>query len=273
MHQYMKKLKIKAVIEFIDRYVTCEKSEAIGDLVELQVHSQSRTCKKNNKPVCRFGYPISPMEETVILQPLYVDVNEDEKLHKNNWEKLAKFFTNLQPKHCEIDFDAFLHTLQISKEDNIKAVKISISSPQVFLKRTPAETRVNSYNNLLLKCWRANMDIQYVLDAYYCAMYIVSYIAKSQRGMSNLLFHAAKEAREGNSDIRDQVKFIGNKFLNNVEVSAQEAVFTLLQMPLHRASRDAIFVNTSSPEKRTVMLKDFNIIENLPDDCKSLKEC
>jgi len=114
------------------------------------------------------------------------------------------------------------------------------------------------------------MDIQYVLDAYSCAVYIVSYIAKSQRGMSNLLFHAAKEAREGNSDIRDQVKFIGNKFLNNVEVSAQEAVFTLLQMPLHKASRDVIFVNTSSPEKRTVMLKDFNIIENLPDDCKDV---
>jgi hypothetical protein len=44
--------------------------------------------------------------------------------------------------------------------------------------------------------------------------------------------------------------FIGNKFLNNVEVSAQEAVFTLLQIPLHKASRDVIFVNTSSPEKK-----------------------
>lgn len=85
----------KAVIEFIVRYVACEKSEAIGDLVELHVHSHSRTCKKNNKPVCRFGYPIPPMEETVILQPLYVDVNEDEKLHKNNWGKIAKFLTNL----------------------------------------------------------------------------------------------------------------------------------------------------------------------------------
>ena len=79
-----------------------------------------------------------------------------------------------------------------------------------------------------------------------------------------------KKPWKGHSDIRDQVKFIGNKFLNNVEVSAQEAVFTLLQMPLHRASRDAIFVNTSSPEKRTVMLKDFNIIENIPDDCKDV---
>lgn len=110
------------------------------------------------------------------------------------------------------------------------------------------------------------MDIQCALYAYSCAMYIVSYIAKRQRGMSNHLFHATKEAREGNSDIRDQVKFIGNKFLNNVEVSAQEAAFTLLQMPLHKSSRDVIFVNTSSPEKRTGMLKDFNILENLPDD-------
>lgn len=92
------------------------------------------------------------------------------------------------------------------------------------------------------------MDIQYALYAYSCVMYIVSYIAKRQRGMSNHIFHATKEAREGISDIRDQVKFIGNKFLNNVEVSAQEAVFTLLQMPLHKSSRDVIFVNTSSPE-------------------------
>jgi glutaredoxin len=62
-------------------------------------------------------------------------------------------------KHCEVDFDAFLHTLQISKEDYIKAVRISISSPQVFLKRTPAETRVNSYNNLLSageQTWTSN---------------------------------------------------------------------------------------------------------------------
>ena len=155
-----KEIEDKALIEFIDRYVTCENSEAIGDLVELQVHSHSRTYKKNKKPVCRFGYPIPPMEEKVISQALYVDVNEDEKLHKTNWEKIAKLLTNLQPKHCELDFEACLHTLQISKEDYIKVVRTSISSPQVFLKRTPAETRVNSYNNLLLQCWRSNMDTQ-----------------------------------------------------------------------------------------------------------------
>ena len=52
-------------------------------------------------------------------------------------------------------------------------------------------------------------------------MYIVSYISKSQRGMSNLLYVATKEARNGNLDIKKQVRHIGNVFSNSVEVNAQ----------------------------------------------------
>jgi hypothetical protein len=77
------------------------------------------------------------MEEKVISQALYVDVNEDEKLHKTNWEKIAKLLTNLQPKHCELDFEACLHTLQISKEDYIKVVRTSesvlVAQPNLLL--------------------------------------------------------------------------------------------------------------------------------------------
>ncbi len=42
--------------------------------------------------------------------------------------------------------------------------------------------------------------------------------------MSELLRKACEEARKGNSCIKQQVRDIGNKFLNNVEISAQEAV-------------------------------------------------
>lgn len=35
-------------------------------------------------------------------------------------------------------------------------------------------------NNVLLKAWKTNIDIQFVLDSYACAMFIVSYIIKSQ---------------------------------------------------------------------------------------------
>ena len=55
-------------------------------------------------------------------------------------------------------------------------------------------------------------------------MYIVSYIYKAQKGMSELLRTACAEARVGNSTIKQQLRDIGNKLLNNVEISAQEAV-------------------------------------------------
>ena len=44
------------------------------------------------------------------------------------------------------------------------------------------------------------MDIQYVLDPYACATYILSYITKGQRGMSRLLEKASEEAKSGNND-------------------------------------------------------------------------
>ena len=55
-------------------------------------------------------------------------------------------------------------------------------------------------------------------------MYIISYISKSQKGTSALLHQAANEARQGNLDLKKQVRNIGNYFTNYVETSAQEAV-------------------------------------------------
>ena len=81
------------------------------------------------------------------------------------------------------------------------------------------------------------MDIQYVLYVYACAVYIVNYISKFQKAMSELLQEACAEARKGNSSIKQEVRDIGTKFLNNVEISAREAVYTVLQLPLRKASR------------------------------------
>lgn len=167
----------------------------------------------------------------------------------------------------DADFYTFLQTIKMDKDSYIYAVRSSIRSKKIFIKRSLAEIRVNNYNPTLLRCWRANMDQQFVLDPDTCAMYIVSYITKSQRGMSNLLYHAAKAAREANSSIPEQVKFIGNKFLNNVEISAQEAVYLLLQIPLYRSSRDVAFINTSPVEicygQKFVQLKIFPMIPKM----------
>lgn len=146
----------------------------------------------------------------------------------------------------------------------LKAVRSTLQRPKVFLKRTVMESRINSYNRLLIKSWLANMDLQYVLDAYSCVSYIVSYISKGQRGLSNLLRDACSEAQESDSDIRQQVRRIGNQFLSSVEIGAQEAVYLVLQMPLRRCTRDVIYVDTKMAHERTSLIKPYSQLKDLP---------
>ena len=102
-------------------------------------------------------------------------------------------------------------------------------------------------------------------------MYIVSYISKAQKGMSELLRKAVQEAEEGNTNIKQPVRDVGNKFLNSVEISAQEAVYVVLQLPMRKASRSVIFINTSPSTERIELLKPLSEIENLSDDCEEIQ--
>ena len=89
--------------------------------------------------------------------------------------------------------------------------------------------------------------------------------------MSELLRKAVQEAKEGNTIIKQQIRVVGNKFLNSVEISAQEAVYVVLQLPMRKASRSVIFINTSPPAERVELLKLLSEIENLSDDCKEIQ--
>ena len=198
----------------------------MGDLVNLQRHKHSKTCKKQGHKICRFNFPLSPMPRTMILEPLSEDtLDENEKtLMKNDYEKRNNLLDNLK-YNDELNFGEFLQKLGFTEQQYIMALKYSLKRDTFLLKRTPAEIRINCYNSDLLKAWQANMDIQYILDPYACAVYILSYITKGQRGMSKLRRKASEEASSGNKDIINKVRHIGNKFLNAVEISAQEAVY------------------------------------------------
>ena len=124
---------------------------------------------------------------------------------------------------------------------------------------------------VVLPAWKANHDLQFVLDPYACAKYIVSYISKSQKGMSALFDQAAKEAKESNLDLKRQVRHIGNYFVNSVETSAQEAVYLTLQMPLTKATRQVVFINTSPPDKRTFLLKKTSELEKMSKDSTDIE--
>ena len=82
--------------------------------------------------------------------------------------------------------------------------------------------------------------------------------------MSAQLDAAAKEARKGNLNLKKQVRHIGNVFSNCVEVSAQEAFYLDLQIPLKKCTRDIVFANTFVPEERIFLLKPKVVFDELP---------
>lgn len=92
--------------------------------------------------------------------------------------------------------------------------------------------------------------------------YIVAYILETQKGTSEILWAACDEARSGNASIKQQVRDMGNKFLNNVDISAQGAVCIVLQSV---ANEEIVssggFVNASPPEDRVKLLRWLNDIK------------
>ena len=225
---------------YIDKLITCHKQPSeleLLNLVNRQVHRHSHTCRENTKTQCRFNYPQPPMKHSMILYPLDKDVADNEfKMHKGNWQTIKGYLDNMKEGE-DISFDQLLINMSMTEEKYLLPIRSSLNTPIVFLKRNPNELQINNYNPACLSAWRANIDIQYVLDVYACAVYIVNYISKGQKGMSELLREACAEAKKGNNSIRQQVRDIGIKFVNNVEISAQEAVYIVLQLPMTKASR------------------------------------
>jgi hypothetical protein len=152
----------------------------------------------------------------------------------------------------------------------IFAIRSSIKRPTVFLKRSTNASFINGYNRLLLEAWGANIDVQFVLDTYACAKYCVGYILKSEGGVSGLLQAAARDARKGNTSVKEKLKKFANILMNGTEISAQEAAQFLLGIPNTLCSRQDVFINTSEPNERIGILKSNRELEEMNDDSQDV---
>ena len=125
------------------------------------------------------------------------------------------------------------------------ATKVSI-----VLKREPKECWTNQYNSHLLQAWNANIDLQYVVNAYSCIAYILSYISKKESEEGELLKAAQKDAREGNEDAVRELRRIGQVYVTHREVSIMEAIWRATGMKLKSCSREVIWVPADEQSTR-----------------------
>ena len=107
------------------------------------------------------------MPRTMILEPLS-ESDLDEDVADMLKEALGRIRSLLNSMNADetMTFVEFLEKLDLTEQQYIKAIRLSLKHSTLLLKRSPSEIRINCYNPHLLKAWRANMDIQFVLDPY-----------------------------------------------------------------------------------------------------------
>ena len=165
--------RVEEVVEFIDKYQTCaipDNDPELHDLVQLQSHVHSSSCMR--KGSCRFHIPKLPSPATLIsTEPK----EEQDRKTKVNWAYgIFKQINNITMEINSFENVTLKQLLQIANvsiDDYMEALHTSKRGSTVVLKRQPKEMNINNYNSAILKAWKANMDIQYILDAYACVMY------------------------------------------------------------------------------------------------------
>ena len=103
-------------------------------------------------------------------------------------------------------FDEMLCVTQTTHSEFEKCLAILAERNTPYMKRREKDQWVNNYNPDLIRCWNGNIDIQYILDPFAAAVYMFSYLTKSEREMGDFLKSAQKEAREGNAEAVYELK-------------------------------------------------------------------
>ena len=269
---------ISEIVKFCDRYITTrlpskEEDAELHDIIrEVQTHSRthSKSCLKFHKTICRFGFPRPVSRRTFIVLPYCPCTDEESDRIKEAKQTLRDINIRLNEIEKEkelnwIDFDNVLIEHSWTYEQYEWCLTTVYSRPTLIQKREPNARWMNQYNEAILRAWNANMDIQFILDPYACARYLMSYTTKPEREMSLLLEATHKECREGNLSVREEMKKLTGTFFNHRQVSVQEAVYRATKMPLTYSSRGFVFV--PSHPSSCKFLKPREVLKCLdPDD-------
>lgn len=135
--------------------------------------------------------------------------------------------------------------------------------------RTEKDVYINAYNEVILRRWRANMDIQMVSGSHGLAYYVCSYIAKAEpddlkQALGKVIQDVSSQPQP--YSMKKKLYLIGNCVLKSRRLSAQEAAARLGHLQLIWKSREVIFLNTRPLHQRYRILKPKHIRDHLPEN-------
>lgn len=265
----------KDLIQIIDELISVSESEASGN-IKLQTHKHTFTCYKKmdhtKKGNCRFGAPFMPSRNTITLLPMKnIDPNVSEekfKEYKNHYKLIRTNLENVE----YTDFEHFYKGNNIESDEHYyNIIRAGINRPRLFYRRTPSEKWHNSFNPFVFHHLKSNMDFQIIQDEYSCAAYVVEYVNKHNRGISNLQRQILQVMDENSEfDLVDITKKLSGDVLQAIEMSAQEAAWYLLRQPMANSSVVTVYIPTIYPTERHRIRKTMKELEALEENCTNI---
>lgn len=234
-------------IELVEKLSSVAKEDVPNDTIYAnQIHKHTFTCTKRGETTCRFGIPYWPMLTTRVLIPM-----PQTDGRRIAFQKKAKELRNCLSERTYASMDDFLREHSLTFDAYLDVVRSTLRRPSMLFKRNFDQLMTNTFNPYLAGEIKSNIDIQFILDEYSCAQYVVEYVNKSARGMGNLNRELTKMMEEHpDRDYTGQLKALSVKLLNAVEMSAQEAAWYLLRQPMSETSRQIMYIPTVWPSER-----------------------
>ena len=316
--------RLLQIAEYHDRMIKVNINDEVDDVLKLnlerfQVHNCTFTCAKKRKnvtvqagegwgadisapdnatalvavPICRFGFPRNPMDETVALLGFKEDDDEEfVKQAKKDYLQIRKFllrqtFVPKGEKRDEqthfialqdLEFEDFLRKVGMFKGINSGSEEEQMSKAReryhtalragikgqltVFPKRDTKSLFVNGFNPKLMQLQSANHDIQYCADPYAVAQYVSGYLTKNESGMSALLKKVDEEFKS--LPEIEKIKKFAAVLDKHREVSIQECIYRLLGLPMAKFSVKVKYLSASAPNHRDGLLR--RNLEDLKDE-------
>ena len=221
-------------------------------------------------------------DRTIIALPLQEDLPEDLKNSiLNERERILKTVkqyidSNLDPRRKNIlnpfkeNFEEvssihILMELNITEEEYYNALSISSDSDfQIHIKGEPNACFISFFIEGL-QAWKANIDIQPVVDYQRAVTYMRAYFLKSEDEASEAMKQAAKEALKGTKSDYGKMTAIAKAYITKRECSVQKVVY-LAELWLQKIFPRVIFLNSNLPEKHFGIFKKKDGIDELPRD-------
>ena len=119
-------------------------------------------------------------------------------------------------------------------ESTISCERLGDGTIRATLTTRCNDPRVTSHSRLLIQNWRANVDVQIIIDVLACARYMAKFAAKGEprsQAVSSI-FKACVGGLRDNSDSRSALRCAMIRAVGERDFSAQETAHTLLSLPL-----------------------------------------